>query len=658
MYSLAFVPDTWSRPVLIRSYIGEAAPRMIMMIRSKQILLVIISGLLFISCTVPVRPTVQAKYKIDLNRAKSLISDGKYQDAAQIYTAIASKTTPPDQDLYRLLAAEALSKGADMESARKMADKINPNHLSPQNKARWRLLYGRFYLDENKPEETLHQLESIRANTLNPNLKREYYAQQAEVFSLIGNHLESARSYIEIGNFPHQPDELEKNNSAIFDQLSQLSPQTLARLRPTSPQILNGWMGLTLIFKQTERNSPEFKRQIELWKKQYPNHPGNSFLQGAKKTTPLGVNQKPVAIGILLPQSGPFAQASEAIKEGILIAQSYNNLDAPKLKFYDTASQAPYTLYQKAIEDGCNIIIGPLNKLNLKSLAEGGELSVPVLALNQLPNVAFTNLFQFGLNPEDEADQAAESAWSDGLRQALILAPASNFGDRIASHFSNYWQQLGGTVGGMQSYNTNTMDYSRPINNLLRKISSTREVHSKYGSASAHSPSFVFLIALPQQARQIWPQLQYYGATDIPVYATSQIYGGRENPYLDQDLSGITFCDIPWLFNISDGENPSLEKVASSRQRPLNNYVRFIALGFDAYNLLPKLSALQSTNTEYKGVTGVLSLTQNNRFHRSLQCAKFEEGRPILRGAVPSPNEDYMDNSRPTGSSGIRFVYR
>ena len=632
---------------------------MIMMIHSKQALIIIISGLLFISCAVPIKPTVQAKYEIDLNRAKNLLSDGKYRDAAQIYTAIASKTTPPDQDLYRLLSAEAFSKGGDIDSAKKLADKINPNYLTIQNKAKWRLLYGRFYLAENKPEETLHQLESIRANTLNPDLRREYYAQQAEVFSLIGNHLESARSYIEIGNFPLEPDKLEKNNNAIFDQLSQLSPQTLTRLRPTSPPILNGWMGLTLIFKQTARNSAEFNRQIELWKNQYPGHPGNRFLQDSGTTKPLGTIQKPAAIGVLLPQSGPFAQASEAIKEGIQIARSYNSLDTPKLKFYDTESEDPYKLYLKAIEDGCNMIIGPLNKLNLKSLAEGGELSVPVLALNQLPNLTFPNLFQFGLNPEDEADQAAESAWSDGRQKALILTPASDFGDRIASHFANYWQQLGGTVGGMQSYNTNTMDYSKPINNLLRNTLSSREAQSEYGGTSSlNDTSFVFLIALPQQARQIWPQLQYYGAADIPVYATSQIYGGRENPYLDQDLSGITFCDIPWLFDISDGQNPSLEEVASSRQQPLNNYVRFIALGFDAYNLLPKLGDLQTPNTEYKGVTGVLTLTQNNLFHRSLLCAIFEEGRPVLRGVIPNPNENYMDNFRPTGSNGIRFVHR
>lgn len=624
--------------------------------RITLILIIVTSSLLISSCTTPVKPTAETKYQIEIDRAKKLMSDGKFHDAAQTYTAIAKKTTPPAQDLYRLLAAEAFIKDADMKSAKAIADRINTSQLDQQNKIKWRLLYGRLYLDQNKPEETLHQLESIRVNTLSPDLKREYYALQAEVFSRIGNHLESARAHIEIGKFPLDPIQLDKNNNSIFDQLSQLSPQTLTRLQPTSPPILNGWMGLTLIFKQTTKNSAEFNSQIESWKKQNPEHPGISFLQNEQTSKRVLVGQKPTMIGVLLPQSGPFAHASEAIKEGILIAQSYNHSERPKLKFYDTEFDAPYQLYQRAIEDGCNIIIGPLNKHKLKSLAEGGELLVPVLALNQLPNFQFSNLFQFGLNPEDEANQAAESAWSDGYRRALILTPNSNFGDRMATHFSNYWREMGGTVVEMQSYDTHTNDYSRPINNLFRTTVGSGEAQSQYGSgASQNNMAFVFLIALPQQARQIWPQIQYYASTSTRVYATSQIYGGRENPYLDQDLSGITFCDIPWLFGQSGGQNPSLETVADSQQRPMNNYVRFVALGFDAYNLLPNLQDMQSSGAQYQGVTGLLTLAKNNQFRRSLQCAEFEQGRPILRGVSPQINDDFMDLSRKTGT---HFVHR
>src|SRR5690554_7108230 len=60
---------------------------------------------------------------------------------------------------------------------------------------------------------------------------------------------------------------------------------------------------------------------------------------------------------------------------------------------------------------------------------------------------------------------------------------------------------------------------------------------------------WLFLVALPQQARQIKPTLAFNFASDLPVYSTSHVYSGEPNPSKDRDLNGIVFCDTPWLLD-------------------------------------------------------------------------------------------------------------
>jgi len=657
MYSLPFVLDTRIRPTLLIKNNSGKPLLLFMTICIRLYLILFITSILISGCITTAKPKKLPTYQNELNKAKALVSDGRYQDAAQIYTALARKTIPPKRDIHLLHAADALEKYGDTDAARKIADGIKASHLNAQDNARLRLFYGRIYLAENRPEQTLHQLESIPVKILNPDLQHNYYAQQAKVFSLIGNHLESARAYIEVGKHLHKPEKIEKNNTSILTELGHLSPKTLTRLQPTSPKTLNGWMALALIFNQQANGSAAFDQQIDHWRKNHPNHPATTFLSKPSTSQSILTGQEAITIGVLLPRSGPYAKVAEAIKQGIIIAQSHDKNTDRIIRFYDSESDEPYKLFQRAIEDGSNVIIGPLNKHKLIALIEGGELTIPVLGLNQVSNFEVNNLYQFGLNPEDEADQAADSAWSDGYHNALILTPASEFGNRMASHFSDHWQQIGGNVFATQSYDINTTDYAVSINRLLRINAHDQQIHAEYGSSSNQTESsFIFLVALPQQARQIWPQIPFYRTTNIPVYATSQVYGGQENPYLDHDLSGIVFCDAPWLFGLKPGHNPSLETVMSDSQGPIKHYVRFVALGFDAYNLLSHLHRLQSIpNEAYDGVTGRLTLTQSNKIHRTLQCAKFEEGRPVLRGNFPSPHDEFMDLSWPE-SSGPELV--
>jgi outer membrane PBP1 activator LpoA protein len=144
----------------------------------------------------------------------------------------------------------------------------------------------------------------------------------------------------------------------------------------------------------------------------------------------------------------------------------------------------------------------------------------------------------------------------------------------------------------------------------------------------------IFLSASTQKARSIYPQLQFYRATQVPVYASPQIYSGQPNPSADIDLNSITFCDIPWLFpEIYSGEL-SQESLRDSWQHKPSSHLRLIALGIDSFNIISKLEGIN--NTPYAGATGTLSLNMENRITRELVCAKFIKGRPVLQKTVNS----------------------
>ena len=133
----------------------------------------------------------------------------------------------------------------------------------------------------------------------------------------------------------------------------------------------------------------------------------------------------------------------------------------------------------------------------------------------------------------------------------------------------------------------------------------------------------VFLASTTRNARLFKPQLDFYYADDLPVYATSHVYGGTPSPLQDRDLDEVLFCDIPLVLDTQLQEQ--LTSASSNRQLP-----RFVALGADAYLLAMRLDQLKhNPNVTLDGWTGRLTLRETRQVFRHLQWARFENGRVI-----------------------------
>ena len=246
----------------------------------------------------------------------------------------------------------------------------------------------------------------------------------------------------------------------------------------------------------------------------------------------------------------------------------------------------------------------------------------------------------------------ARLAWREGYTQSIALLPESKWGERVYAAFIDEWLQLGGEILDTQRYDATQADHGKMISSSLNLDNSKarrQQLARHLGMKLEFEPrrrqdvDFIFLIASPKQARLIRPQLRFYRASSLPVYATSRVYSGQPNAAQDADMNGIIFCDMPWTLE-KDGSWRHLQQTINDFwPAEASRYGRLYALGIDAYRLVPYLG---KTNPgmfgAYRGVTGNLTLTNQGHISRTLRCAEFRNGLPALleqdtRYELPDP---------------------
>ncbi len=358
-------------------------------------------------------------------------------------------------------------------------------------------------------------------------------------------------------------------------------------------------------------------------------------------------------IALLLPLTGNYSLPAAAVRDGFMVAYYARPRPRPDLLVYDTASNPNNVanLARQAIASGADILVGPLTKEAVAELARAHDINVPVLTLNYLEEgvVAPTGYFQFGLSPEDEARQVASRARQDGHFRALALVPRSDWGVRTLSAFNDELYKLGGGMVEYMYYNPEDRDFSAPITQLLRydrskasaidaaqkrrrgNIASEEDDSVTPLSAIRNDFDFIFLASKPEQARLIRPQLRFYRASAIPVYATSHVYSGSPSERQDLDLDGIQFGDAPWTLAPAGAIAEARGQVARLWPATHARYPRLYAMGYDAFALSSQLAVgKMRSGFGFPGATGLLTLEADGRISRALQWARFGGGKPRL----------------------------
>lgn len=534
-----------------------------------------------------------------------------------------------DQSSRHLLNADTFIQAGDTEAAQKELDLVNLGNMGPEQRSRFNLLAAQIALSSGDAEQALKQLKLVRPVLLARQDKINFYQSLAFGHMLTGEVLPAVSARFKMGDLLDQPEQQQANVVAILDMLSVL-PEEHLQAHPEMAGELRGWTELAKILKQ--RGLANIDGPLQQWRQNFPGHPANAdFLQAylnkpqtAPEISAEGVSSPPAAgmVAVFLPVSGPYAPAGKAIQIGLEAAYRLAASVEPRLplKFYDSGKDDIAALYSQAIADGAKQVIGPLVKEQIQALAQSAELSVPVLALNHVENLHKNNLYQFGLSPIDEAEALAHKARGDGRQSALVLVPNTAHGQRIGQYLATSWQQQGGVLAGLQTYDPGRHDIGAVLNQLTASLT--------YPGAP-QGPRALLLSANDDVARELAPQLKYQTG-ELAVYAMPNIYSGQPNPVQDAELGAFGFCDMPWLFGQFYQGPLSQEGLQNSWQAMPAALTRLIPLGIDAYNVLPQLPQL--AKMPFAGASGQLSLNAENRITRKLVCAQFTGGVPVATG--------------------------
>lgn len=571
------------------------------------------------------------------NRAERLWESGNYLAAAQEFERLAEETRDPG---LLVRAGEAWLEADRIDNVRDVLERIRGQFLPPNLEARADFLRAEVELANNLPADALAVLPD--ASFLPMEYRIRWLDLRARALLAVGDPWASVNERLTLDALLYDPEARDQNLDQMFTAMQRMPLAEIdLRMREVpATGDLYGWLALARVMKTRLFAGEPLDEALISWRQRFPDHPAAAGRVN-QLMSDYGAGLKPPdRVALLLPLSGRFAAAGQAVRDGVFLAHFDAGLGQTTVKVYDTGGTAEGAVValENALYDGVDAIIGPLQKESVAAVAQvASPLKTLVLNLPDTPVDNENPFYIFGLSPEDEARRAAELAISEGHRRALIMVPTDQWGRRVGDAFAIRFERLGGWVVGATQYNHAEQDYSGRIRPLMKLTDSELRHQSierilgtdvAFEAQPRDDVDVIFAAARSQQGRLIRPQLRFHKAGDIPVYATSSVFAGSEDPSRDIDLNGVAFCDATWM--IDQNIDPELSRSRLQRAFPAisGNAARLYALGVDAYRVLPFLGWLSAhPDDRYPGLTGNLWV-DGKQVQRELACARFRGGVP------------------------------
>ncbi len=563
-------------------------------------------------------------------QADALLQQGKYDEAAQAYLALAQ--TSGTRDHYQLFAAEAYRQEGQLDRAAPLLSSIRRKQLSGDDPVRLDLLQAEWALKQNDPARAL-QLTTQPNVSVPAALQLRLLELRSQAMQATGDLWGAARSRVEMDDHLHGLDQTQ-NRKDIVATLKRMGVEPLkqrADAMQANDRMLP-WVNeaLTQLGVAVAHPAPSLEQEV------------GTMIPGEGANVREGFKM-PAHVALLLPTTGNLANASTAVREGFFAAYAdaaRNHVPRPPVRVYDPAGTAAGAVkaYQQAVSDGAQLVIGPLTRGEVSALFGLGQLPVALLALNHPDDKSLpaNGVSEFGLLPETEGAQAADHMVERGMLSAYVIQSSDDFAQRAGNAFKAEMEARGGKVAGSTSLANSGVNYASTINGL--------------GMPTDATDAGIFISMRPQQARLLLPQLKL-ARVNLPVIGTSHIYAGVDDASANRDLEGVEFCDAPWLFDVQPGL-PNHGDIAAQLPAARGTSARLFAFGMDAWNLAPYVDWLRAHPGSYlPGASGQLTADQFGRVRRVLVWAKFEDGmaRP-LNGSLQMDNAPAL--APPTDTTG------
>jgi hypothetical protein len=585
--------------------------------------------------------------------ARGLYQARNFYAAAEEYLALA-KSDPLNAIRYQLGAIDALIKDQEIDQAQQILELLPQEELSDAQKILKKTYRAQILLAKDGPEAAYALINiSLPSDTPQPVLVK-YHETRATVLHEKTEYFAAAKERILLNSYLDDTQVIYENYQSLWQSLSHLSPDELDVYRSDYTGILTSWLELAILYRTMLQNTMNLEDAIATWQQRYPDHPALTNIIPDIIDRSRQLAKQPLQVALLLPFTGKYNDASIAIREGFMAAWYESRDEKPSIRIYNTDADNVVERYQQAIVEGAEFIVGPLQKSAISNLIEHGDIKVTTLVLNQydgkldpannINTSALPAIIQFGLSPEEEARQVAERAWFDGHARAISITTGDERGRRVNNAFVSHWRELGGTILEYVSIGQDIKELANPVRSVLnidqseqRSKDLRNKLHRslKTETRRRQDVDLIFMAVPPTTARQLVPQLRYYGIEDIALYSISNIYTGNINTRADSDINDVLFIDMPWIIDLQNEYSPLNRMIERYRKPALSAYKRLYAFGIDAYRLISRIAELiLQPSRQYEGKTGYIKLDEKGRVHRRLIWARFVDGKPELSDAT------------------------
>ncbi|MDP0587940.1 MAG: penicillin-binding protein activator [Candidatus Endonucleobacter bathymodioli] len=604
--------------------------------RQKNIVHSLISMGLLALAALTVGCSSQIKPHADILQWRKL-TDSRPQSADQFHTKVAVSAFA--DEVTQILKASLLLLDTDLSKAKTMLEPINFDSLTDELKEELALQQALIAYRSGQSEKVFEWLDrQVIFDSHNTETIARAHALRAKAYSYFAEYKAALDEWLGAMLLLTKEQQATYQNDIWKTMLHVPESRLRSLISQISEKNIQAWLQLAILY-QPKHSIEQQLTGLKNWQQKWPNHPGNTYLP-SNFITLESRSIKPNKIAILLPLSGSLAKAGRAVRDGI-IAAHYEDLKkqiaTTELLFFDTNGNDVRQLAEQAIQKGAQLIIGPLAKNDVSLIQNHITTQVPVLALNYIDSKSAdpsSQFYQFGLSTEDEALMIAHRAILDGHKRAIMLTPKTPWGRQTNHYFSQAWKDVGGKMADHSEFDNNTQ-FSKLCGQLLhidqslqreKKLERLLKEPLNFQPRRRQDVDMIFIAASPAEARQIKPSLSYQFAENIPVYATSSVFSGREDPTKDRDIDGIRMPVMPWFIpsEVSDIKRSITDAWPHSQ----GEYGTLYALGSDAYKLHPKLEQLfKLQGSRLRGLTGWLSINQDLKIIRELTWQIFNNGR-------------------------------